>query len=76
MLTVFAMTQFLHFFAAEEPVSAESAAAKPTSSKVVVDGKEVAFEACNIGGNNCFKLRDIAEGADFNVTWDAMTGGL
>lgn len=34
--------------------------AKPTSSKVVVNGKQVAFEAYSINGNNYFKLRDLA----------------
>lgn len=48
-----------------------------TSSKVMVDGKEVKFEAYNIGGNNYFKLRDIAyvlsgTQKQFNVEWDAV----
>jgi len=34
--------------------------ATPTSSKVLVDGKEIAFDAYNILGNNYFKLRDLA----------------
>lgn len=51
------------------------AAAVPTSSKVYVNGREVAFEAYNINGNNYFKLRDIAQvlrGTEkqFEVTWD------
>lgn len=49
-----------------------------TSSKVLVDGKEIKFEAYNINGNNYFKLRDIAyalsnsqkQGVFFNVKWD------
>ena len=32
----------------------------PTSSTVLVNGKNVAFDAYNIGGNNFFKLRDLA----------------
>ncbi len=54
------------------------AKAKYTDSKVLVDGKEVKFEAYNINDNNYFKLRDIAyvlttygEGYNvFNVKWD------
>lgn len=50
-----------------------------TSSKVLVDGAEVNFEAYNIEGNNYFKLRDIAmllnkNNVDYqfiNVTWNA-----
>lgn len=32
----------------------------PTSSKVLINGKQVAFEAYSINGNNYFKLRDLA----------------
>ncbi len=47
-----------------------------TSSKVLVNGKEVAFEAYNIGDNNHFKLRDLAmafSGTEkqFAVSWNA-----
>lgn len=47
----------------------------PTSSKVYVDGKEMQFEAYNIGDNNYFKLRDIAKAINgskkqFEVSWD------
>ncbi len=49
-----------------------------TDSRVLVDGKEIKFEAYNINDNNYFKLRDIAyaltnygSGArKFNVDWD------
>ncbi len=49
--------------------------AKYTSSKVLVNGQEIKFEAYNINGNNFFKLRDIAfaltnAGMGFNVKWD------
>lgn len=52
------------------------ATAVPTASKVMVDGKEVSFEAYNIEGNNYFKLRDLAKavngsGKQFEVGWDA-----
>lgn len=49
-----------------------------TDSKVMVDGKEVKFEAYNIADNNYFKLRDIAyvlsgTSKQFEVTWDAAS---
>lgn len=33
---------------------------KPTSSQVLVNGKDTVFNAYNIGGNNYFMLRDLA----------------
>jgi hypothetical protein len=58
-----------------KPVS-DRVTALTTSSKVVVDGKEVAFEAYNIDGSNYFKLRDLAMALNeskgqFQVGWDA-----
>ena len=41
-----------------------------TSSKIFLDGKEVAFTAYNIDGNNYFKLRDIGAALNFGVDWD------
>lgn len=71
--------------ATSEPVvkPAESAAnpaktvtAASTASKVLVDGKQVSFEAYNISDNNYFKLRDIAMAVNgtaknFEVSWDS-----
>ena len=56
-----------------------SATANPSTSKVMVDGKQVAFEAYNINNNNYFKLRDIAQAVQgtekqFNVTWNIDIG--
>lgn len=50
--------------------------ATPTAATVLVNGKTVAFDAFNIGGNNYFKLRDLAmalNGSDrqFELGWDA-----
>lgn len=47
----------------------------PTSSKVLVNGDEISFDAYNIEGNNYFKLRDLAyvlSGTEkqFDVSWD------
>jgi uncharacterized protein YkwD len=44
--------------------------ANPTTSKVLVNGEEVALEAYNIHGNNFFMLRDVADAVDFSVVWD------
>lgn len=55
--------------------------AKPTASKILVNNKEIAFEAYNISGNNYFKLRDIAAavnntGKSFEVTWDGANNAI
>ena len=62
--------------ACEAVIHVEEAPALATSSKVLVDGKEIKFEAYNICGNNYFKLRDVAAAISetskgFDVTWDA-----
>lgn len=49
--------------------------AVPNSSKVLVNGENIEFDAYTIKGNNYFKLRDIAKvlsGTEkqFEVTWD------
>ena len=49
--------------------------ATPTDSRVVVNGKTISCTAYNIGGNNYFKLRDIAFAINgtkknFDVNWD------
>ena len=56
-------------------VPAKTAVANPTTSKIFVNGKEVAFDAYNINGNNYFKLRDVAltvrkTAKQFEVQWD------
>lgn len=50
--------------------TAGTMAATPTSSKILLDGKDVSFDAYNIGGSNYFKLRDIGRTFDFGVGWD------
>lgn len=52
--------------------------AVPSSHNVTVDGLSVMPQGYNIGGNNFYKLRDIAyilSGTDsqFNVSWEAET---
>lgn len=49
--------------------------AAPSTAKVLVNGKEMAFDAYTIGGNTYFKLRDVAAAVNgtmknFNVVWD------
>ena len=58
------------------PAVPEKAEAKPTGSTILVNGKQISFEAYNIAGNNYFKLRDLASalngtGKQFEVAWDA-----
>ncbi len=62
----------------ELSVSATSSlkAAVATGSRIYLDGAEVQLAAYNIGGNNCFKLRDIAKALDFSVTWDEKAGTI
>ena len=56
-------------------LSVPALVAKPTASTVLVNGKNVAFDAYNIEGSNYFKLRDLAftlSGTEkqFDVGWD------
>lgn len=53
----------------------KEAQAVPSKSKVMVNDKEVAFDAYTINGSNFFKLRDLAyvlNGTEkqFNIVWD------
>ena len=50
--------------------SIDSRQAKPTTSKIYLDGKEIKLTAYHIGGNNYFKLRDLGQSLDFGVDWD------
>ena len=55
--------------------------ARPTSSAVLIDGKNVAFDAYNINDNNYFKLRDLAYSLNgsqkqFEVVWDAAKNAI
>lgn len=60
---------------ADNATKPASVTAAPTASKVLVNGKETAFDAYTINGNNYFKIRDIASvlngtGKQFDVIWD------
>ncbi|MDR2712660.1 MAG: DUF3798 domain-containing protein [Clostridiales bacterium] len=50
--------------------SAGSKQAKPTTSKIYLDGKEIKLTAYNIGDNNYFKLRDLGQSLDFGIDWN------
>lgn len=57
------------------------ALAKPSASKVYVDGSGVDFTAYNINGSNYFKLRDLAmvlNGTEkqFNVDWSKESNSI
>jgi hypothetical protein len=57
------------------------AIARPTSSKVIINGNNVLFEAYNINGNNYFKLRDLAKALNgsqkqVEVTWDGILNAI
>ena len=74
---VIALTLALSLFT----VTALAATATPTSSTVLVNGKNVAFDAYNIGGNNFFKLRDLAytlngTAKQFEVGYDNATRAI
>ena len=48
----------------------ESKSSVICTSKIFKDGKEVTLKAYNINGNNYFKLRDLGQAFDFDVSWD------
>jgi len=55
--------------------------AEQTDATVLVNGQVVAFQAYHIGGNNFFRLRDIAyvlngTSAQFNVGWDSENNAI
>jgi len=57
------------------------ATAVPTSSRVMVDGRYVTFDAYTINNNNYFKLRDLAfvlsgTTKQFNVDWDRTNNAI
>ena len=61
--------------------SAAVPAAMPSSATVLVDGKNTTFDAYSIGGNNYFKLRDIAyvlngSAKQFAVGWDSANNAI
>jgi hypothetical protein len=63
------------------PAAVFAATANPTASTVLVDGRNVAFDAYNIADNNYFKLRDLAytlngTAKQFEVGWDGANNAI
>lgn len=56
------------------PAAVGRTTAKPTTAGITLDGLAVRLQAYNIGGNNYFKLRDVASLLDFYVGYDNATG--
>ena len=50
--------------------------AYPTTSRVILDGRELNLSAYNIGGNNFFRLRDLMLELGIGVTWDDATNTI
>jgi|GEM_PF-1340110 len=53
----------------------------PTSSKILINSEDIAFDAYNIDGNNYFKLRDLAfslsgTSKQFSVDWNAGANAI
>lgn len=64
-----------------KPFAPQEATATPSSTKLMVNGKDVAADAYNIGGNNYIKLRDLAtmvNGTEknFEVTWNGTQNAI
>ena len=56
------------------PLAGGNQSAVRNSAAVLLDGKEAALTAYNIGGSNFFKLRDLGSALNFCVDWDAGAG--
>jgi hypothetical protein len=63
------------------PPTGTNPTAAPTASSVLVNGSSVPFQAYTIGGNNYFKLRDLAmvlngTSKQFSVGWDGVNNAI
>ncbi len=47
-----------------------------STSTIYKDGTELKLTAYNIGGNNYFKLRDIAQAFNIGVSFDSATNTI
>lgn len=79
LLAIFFALVMIFTFTSNEVMA--DAYANSTSSKVLVNGIPINFEAYNIGGNNYFKIRDIAKvlsqtNSKFNVKWDSSKNAI
>lgn len=48
----------------------------PSSSKILIDGKEIQIMAYTINNSNYFKLRDIGEAIGFSVSFDSAQNSI
>ena len=65
-----ALTAGAPYAAAGEPAPGAETACCVSAVRVTLGGAEIAAGAYLIGGENYFRLRDIASALDFAVTWD------
>jgi hypothetical protein len=49
---------------------------RSTTSKILLDGKEISLTAYNIDNHNYFMLGDVAKTFDFFVGWDGATNTI
>ena len=56
-----------------EPLANEARRFTHTSSKIICNGAQCEFDVYTVGGNNYFKLRDLASIIGFGVGWDAVS---
>ena len=56
--------------------AADHLTARPSNQSIYVDGQRISMTACNIGGNNYVRLRDIGRAVDFGVTYDAVSNSV
>jgi len=50
--------------------------AVPTTSRLLLDGREFVCSAYNINGNNYFKLRDLLQAINMHVDYDPVTATI
>jgi hypothetical protein len=60
----------------ETSSSTSSVSASVSTAVVYLDGSKISLAAYNIGGNNYFKLRDVAKAINFGVTYDSTTSTI
>lgn len=53
-----------------------SVSAAISTAVVYLDGSKISLTAYNIGGNNYFKLRDVAKAINFGVLYDSATSTI
>ena len=77
LILMFAFVPMIATINAED----NSIIARPTQSRIIVDGEQKSFDAYNINGNNFFKLRDLAyilngTSKQFAVEWDGVNNAI